>query len=185
MKVIRTNIAEVVFLEPSVFCDRRGHFFESFSRREFERLVGRVDFVQENESSSIYGVLRGMHFQREPHAQAKLVRVVRGKILDVAVDIRVGSPTFGEHALCEISSDNRRQIFIPRGFAHGFAVLSEEATVVYKCDNYYAPESAGTIAWNDPVLNINWGIDEAQAILSENDRSAPPLKEITDLPEYR
>ena len=152
VKVTSTSIEGVVILEPEVFSDERGYFFESFSQREFEEKVCKTQFVQDNESRSVYGVLRGLHFQWPPHAQAKLVRVVKGRVLDIALDIRKGSPTFGRHVATELSDENRRQLFIPRGFAHGFAVLSDEVIFQYKCDNYYVREAEGGILWNDPAL---------------------------------
>ena len=184
MKIYRTDIEGVLILEPEVFGDARGYFFESFSRRRFEEATGAVDFVQDNESKSCYGVIRGLHFQRGEAAQAKLVRVVSGTVLDVAVDIRRGSPTFGRHVAAELSGENRRQLFIPRGFAHGFAVLSEEALFQYKCDNYYAPQSEGAIAWNDPQIDIDWRIDPANVILSEKDSRHPRLDEAPALFDY-
>ena len=170
MKITTTAIEGVVILEPKVFGDERGYFFESFSQREFEEKVCKTTFVQDNESSSRYGVLRGLHFQKPPHAQAKLVRVVKGKVLDIAVDIRKGSPTFGHHVSIELSGENKRQLFIPRGFAHGFAVLSEEVVFQYKCDRYYVPHSEGGILWNDPALGIDWKLPEEDVILSEKDK---------------
>ena len=167
MNIITTEIEGLVIIEPEVFSDERGYFFESFSQREFEEKVCKTVFVQDNESKSIYGVLRGLHFQKPPFAQAKLVRVVSGKVLDVAVDIRKGSPTFGEHVSVELSGANKRQLFIPRGFAHGFAVLSNEAVFQYKCDNYYAPDYEDGILWNDPVLEIDWKIPMKDVILSK------------------
>ena len=170
MKITTTAIEGVVILEPKVFGDERGYFFESFSQREFEEKVCKTTFVQDNESSSRYGVLRGLHFQKPPHAQAKLVRVVKGKVLDIAVDIRKGSPTFGHHVSTELSGENKRQLFIPRGFAHGFAVLSDEVVFQYKCDRYYVPHSEGGILWNDPALGIDWKLPEEDVILSEKDK---------------
>ena len=170
MEVIKTDIEGVVIIEPKVFGDERGYFFESFSQRELEKLGINAVFVQDNESKSCYGVLRGLHFQLPPFAQAKLVRCVRGKVLDVAVDIRKGSPTYGQHVTCELSEDNHRMFFIPRGCAHGFSVLSETAIFQYKCDNYYAPQSEGALQWNDKDLNINWLISEKDVILSEKDK---------------
>lgn len=178
MNIIETEIQGVYIIEPNVFGDSRGYFFESYSRREFEAKVGPVEFVQDNESKSCYGVVRGLHFQRPPHAQAKLVRVVKGKVLDVAVDLRKDSPTYGRHVSVELSEDNRRQVFIPKGFAHGFSVLSEEAVFQYKCDDYYAPETECAIAWNDPELNIDWRIPADQVILSEKDKRHPELKDL-------
>lgn len=180
MKLIKTHIEGVTVIEPKVFSDSRGCFFESFSERDFAEEVGPVRFVQDNESRSVYGVIRGLHFQKHPHAQAKLVRVVKGKVLDVAVDLRKDSPTFGQHVAMELSDENRRQMFIPRGFAHGFSVLSEEAVFQYKCDSYYAPESEGSLAWNDPDLNIDWNVPAGSEILSDKDRMSPRLKDIID-----
>jgi len=175
MKVIETDIEGVVIIEPKVFSDERGYFFESFSQKEFEEKVCKTTFVQDNESKSTYGVLRGLHFQKMPYAQAKLVRVVKGLVLDIAVDIRKGSPTFGKHISTELSEENRLEFFVPRGFAHGFVVLSDEAVFQYKCDNYYAPQSEGGILWNDPTLNIDWKITMEDIILSEKDKSNPLL----------
>ena len=169
MEVIKTEIDGVVIIEPRIFCDERGYFYESFSQREFEEKVCRTVFVQDNQSKSSYGVLRGLHFQKPPYAQSKLVRCVKGRVLDVAVDIRQGSPTFGQHVAVELSAENHRQLFIPRGFAHGFAVLSEEAIFQYKCDNYYAPDCDGGIAWDDPALGIDWQLPAADVILSAKD----------------
>lgn len=180
MEVIKTELEGVVILEPRLFKDDRGYFFESFSQREFDEKVRPVKFVQDNESKSVYGVLRGLHFQKPPFAQSKLVRVIQGAVLDVAVDIRVGSPTYGKHVAVELTAENHRQLFIPRGFAHGFSVLTDEVVFQYKCDNFYAPQSEGAIAWNDPALGINWRIPEASVILSEKDKHHPLLK---DLPE--
>lgn len=177
MNIIPTEIPGVVILEPRVFGDARGYFFESFAARAFEEQVLNTHFVQDNESSSCYGVVRGLHYQKAPHAQSKLVRAVRGSVLDVAVDIRRGSPTYGRHVAVELSEENHRQLFIPRGFAHGFAVLSEHAVFQYKCDNYYAPESEGGIAWDDPALGIDWRIPAAQVILSAKDKQRLPLTE--------
>ena len=178
MKITTTAIEGVVILEPKVFGDERGYFFESFSQREFEEKVCKTTFVQDNESSSRYGVLRGLHFQKPPHAQAKLVRVVKGKVLDIAVDIRKGSPTFGHHVSIELSGENKRQLFIPRGFAHGFAVLSDDVVFQYKCDNYYVPHSEGGILWNDPALGIDWKLPEEDVILSEKDKKNVLLNEL-------
>ena len=178
MEVIKTKIPGVVITEPRLFPDARGYFFESFSKREFEEKVGKIDFVQDNESKSSYGVLRGLHFQKPPYAQSKLVRVVKGAVLDVAVDIRKGSPTFGQHVAVELTEDNHRQFFIPRGFAHGFAVLTDEVIFQYKCDNFYAPASEGAIAWDDPDLGIDWRVPAEKVILSEKDKKHPRLKEM-------
>ena len=177
MNVIKTDIEGVVILEPRVFTDARGYFFESYTKKAFDELVGRVDFVQDNESCSSRGVMRGLHFQRPPHAQAKLVRCVRGSVLDVAVDIRRGSLTYGRHVSCLLTEHNHRQFFIPRGFAHGFAVLSDTAVFQYKCDNYYCPEADGGISILDPTLGIDWGISFEEAILSDKDRKHPLLSE--------
>ena len=170
MNIIKTDIEGVVIIEPKVFGDSRGYFFESYSQRDFNSLVGEVNFVQDNESKSCYGVIRGLHLQKPPFEQSKLVRVVKGKVLDVAVDIREGSPTFGKHVAVELSEDNHRQLFIPKGFAHGFSVLSEEAVFQYKCDNFYAPEYEGAIAWDDPALGIDWRIPVDKVIISEKDK---------------
>lgn len=178
MEVIKTKIPGVVIIEPRLFPDARGYFFESFSKREFEEKVGKIEFVQDNESKSSYGVLRGLHFQKPPYAQSKLVRVVKGAVLDVAVDIRKGSPTFGQHVAVELTEDNHRQFFIPRGFAHGFAVLTDEVIFQYKCDNFYAPASEGAIAWDDPDLGIDWRVPAEKVILSEKDKKHPRLKAI-------
>ncbi len=169
MEVIKTAIEGVVIIEPRIFTDSRGYFFESYSKKEFDEKVCPVDFVQDNESCSTYGVMRGLHFQRPPFTQSKLVRCVRGAVLDVAVDIRKGSPTYGQHVAVELTEENHRQFFVPRGFAHGFAVLSDVAVFQYKCDNYYAPQADGGIAITDSSLGIDWRIDPAKAILSEKD----------------
>lgn len=169
MEIIKTDIDGLVIIEPRVFQDARGYFFESFSQREFEEKVGKVHFVQDNESMSSYGVMRGLHFQRPPYTQSKLVRCVVGKVLDVAVDIRVGSPTYGKHVAVELSAENHRQFFIPKGFAHGFAVLSEMAVFQYKCDEFYHPEVDGGISILDESLGIDWRIPTEEAILSEKD----------------
>ncbi len=184
MKVIPTAIEGVVVIEPDLFGDERGYFSESFSERRFCEQVRSVRFVQDNESKSSYGVLRGLHFQKPPHAQSKLVRVIKGRVLDVAVDIRRGSPTFGEHVAVELTAENHRQLFIPRGFAHGFSVLSDEAIFQYKCDNYYAPQAEGAVAWNDPDLAIDWRLPADKVLLSEKDRHHPRLKEAEWLFDY-
>ena len=178
MNIIETEIQGVFIIEPKVFGDSRGYFFESFSKKEFDSKIGPVEFVQDNESKSCYGVVRGLHFQKPPHAQAKLVRVVKGKVLDVAVDLRKDSPTYGKHVAVELSEDNHRQVFIPKGFAHGFSVLSAEAVFQYKCDDYYAPETEGAVAWNDPDLNIDWRVPADMMILSEKDKRHPELKDL-------
>lgn len=167
MEVIQTNIKGVVIIEPRLFKDDRGYFFESYSERDFNKQVSEVHFVQDNESKSSYGVMRGLHFQRPPFTQSKLVRCVKGAVLDVAVDIRKGSPTYGQHVAVELTEDNHRQFFIPRGFAHGFAVLSPEAIFQYKCDNFYHPEADGGISILDTSLGIDWRIPTEHAILSE------------------
>ena len=184
MEVIRTVIPDVVIIEPRVFGDSRGYFFESWSQREFDALVRPVRFVQDNESSSSYGVVRGLHFQKGAFSQSKLVRVVEGTVLDVAVDIRRGSPTFGRHVAVELDANSHRQLFIPRGFAHGFSVLSQHAVFQYKCDNYYAPQAESAIAWNDPALGIDWRVSAEDAILSEKDKRHPLLADCPDLFDY-
>ena len=178
MKLKETNISGLLVIEPDVFHDGRGCFFESFSARKFEELTGlKVDFVQDNESHSVYGTVRGLHFQTGDHAQAKLVRVVSGRVLDVAVDLREGSPTFGRHFSIELSGENRLQMFIPKGFAHGFSVLSETAVFQYKCDSYYAPQAEGALMWNDPDLAIDWNIPVEDALVSEKDSRNKTFKE--------
>lgn len=178
MKLTETNISGLVVIEPDVFHDGRGCFFESFSARKFEELTGlKVDFVQDNESHSVYGTVRGLHFQTGTHAQAKLVRVVSGRVLDVAVDLREGSPTFGHHFSIELTGENRLQMFIPKGFAHGFSVLSETAVFQYKCDSYYAPQSEDALMWNDPDLAIDWNIPMEDALVSEKDSRNKTFKE--------
>ena len=184
MKVIKTAIEDVVIIEPDVFGDSRGYFFESYSQKKFDEQVRPVRFVQDNESKSKYGVLRGLHFQKGKDAQSKLVRVVKGRVLDVAVDIRKGSPTFGKYVAVELTEDNHRQLFVPRGFAHGFSVLSEEVIFQYKCDNLYAPESEGAVAWNDPNIGIDWQLPAEDVLLSAKDSAHPMLKDATDLFDY-
>lgn len=184
MKVIKTAIEDVVIIEPDVFGDARGYFFESYSQKKFDEQVREVKFVQDNESKSKYGVLRGLHFQKGKDAQSKLVRVVKGRVLDVAVDIRKGSPTFGKYVAVELTEDNHRQLFVPRGFAHGFSVLSEEAIFQYKCDNLYAPQAEGAIAWNDPEIGINWGLPAEDVLLSAKDAAHPLLKDSEYLFDY-
>lgn len=184
MKVIKTAIEDVVIIEPDVFGDARGYFFESYSQKKFDEQVRPVKFVQDNESKSKYGVLRGLHFQKGRDAQSKLVRVVKGRVLDVTVDIRKGSPTFGQYVAVELTEDNHRQLFVPRGFAHGFSVLSEEAIFQYKCDNLYAPQSEGVIAWNDPDIAIDWQLPAEDVLLSAKDANHPQLKDATDLFDY-
>lgn len=177
MEIIKTAIEGVVIIEPRIFKDERGYFFESFNQKEFEEKVCKTTFVQDNESKSSYGVIRGLHFQKPPFAQSKLVRVIKGSVLDVAVDIRKGSPTFGQHVAVELTEENHRQFFIPKGFAHGFAVLSDEVIFQYKCDEFYHPENEGAIAWNDPELGIDWRIPEDKVVLSEKDKRHKMLNE--------
>lgn len=184
MEVIQTEIPGVVIIEPRIFNDSRGYFFESWSQREFDAKVRPVKFVQDNESKSCYGVLRGLHFQKGRSAQSKLVRVVKGAVLDVAVDIRRGSPTFGRHVAVELTAENHRQFFVPRGFAHGFSVLSDEVVFQYKCDNFYDPSSEGAIAWDDPELGIDWRIPADKVILSAKDSAHPKLSEAGCLFDY-
>ena len=184
MKVVKTAIEDVVIIEPDVFGDARGYFFESYSQKRFDEQVRPVKFVQDNESKSRYGVLRGLHFQKGKDAQSKLVRVIKGRVLDVAVDIRRGSPTFGKYVAVELTEENHRQLFIPRGFAHGFSVLSEEAVFQYKCDNPYAPQSEGAIAWNDPEIGIDWVLKAEDVLLSAKDAAHPLLSEAEELFDY-
>ncbi len=184
MEVIKTDIEGVVIIEPRVFEDSRGYFFESFSQREFEEKVRKINFVQDNESMSSYGVMRGLHFQRPPYAQSKLVRCVKGKVLDVAVDVRKGSPTYGKYVAVELSEENHRQFFIPRGFAHGFAVLSDTAVFQYKCDNFYAPEADGGISIQDDSLGIDWQIPADKAVLSGKDMKHLCLKDFDSPFDY-
>lgn len=184
MKVVKTDIEGVVILEPQLFGDARGYFFESYSQAAFDREVRPIRFVQDNESRSCRGVVRGLHFQKGRYAQSKLVRVIEGRVLDVAVDVRRGSPTFGKYVAVELSGENHRQLFIPRGFAHGFSVLSEHALFQYKCDNLYAPEAEGAIAWNDPEIGIDWMLPSSQVILSAKDMQHPFLADAVDLFDY-
>ncbi len=177
MNIIKTEIEGVLIIEPKIFIDNRGYFLESFSQQDFFNHVDDTRFVQDNESQSMYGVLRGLHFQRSPYAQAKLVRVIKGVILDVAVDIRKNSPTFGKYVSTELSEENKLQMYIPQGFAHGFVVLANDTIVQYKCYNYYHPEAEGSVRWNDPTLNIDWKIPHADIILSEKDKKSPLLGE--------
>lgn len=176
MNYIQTEIDGVWIIEPRVFNDSRGYFMEAFKKREFESHVGKVDFIQDNESKSSYGVLRGLHYQKDDFSQAKLVRVIKGKVLDVAVDMRKSSPTFGKHVSVELSEENKRQFFIPRGFAHGFLVLSQEAIFTYKVDNEYAPHSEASVLYCDPDLAIDWPIAEDQVVMSEKDKKATCLR---------
>lgn len=181
INVIKTPLQGVYIIEPRLFNDGRGYFFESFSERDFNAAVRPVKFVQDNESKSSYGVVRGLHFQKPPFCQSKLVRVVKGAVLDVAVDIRKGSPTFGQHVAVELTEDNHRQLFLERGFAHGFAVLSETAIFQYKCDNFYAPQSEGAVAFDDPALGIDWRIPREKFLLSEKDTKHSRLAD-ADIP---
>lgn len=185
MKVIKTEIDGVVIIEPDVFGDERGYFFESYNQERFDAAVRPVRFVQDNESRSKFGVLRGLHFQKGEFAQSKLVRVVKGRVWDVAVDIRRGSPTFGRYAAVELSAQNKRQFFVPRGFAHGFSVLSDEAIFQYKCDNLYAPAAEGAVAWNDPAIGIDWRLRPEEVILSPKDSRHPMLAECEELFDYQ
>jgi len=186
MNFTKTKIPDVILIEPKVFGDDRGYFLETFRSNLFAQEIGiKTTFVQDNESRSTYGVLRGLHYQLPPHAQSKLVRVIEGKVLDVAVDIRKGSPTFGQHVTAELSAENKLQMFIPRGFAHGFVVLSETALFAYKVDNYYSPECDRGIQFNDPRLKIDWKVDQEQLQLSEKDKIQPLLKETSDLFDYQ
>lgn len=178
MEVKQTAIEGVWIIKPKVFTDKRGYFVETFSRQRFEEIISNTVFVQDNESGSMRGVVRGLHFQKPPYAQSKLVRAVMGEVLDVAVDLREGSPTFGQHTAVRLSSDNKLQLFIPRGFAHGFAVLSESAILQYKCDNYYAPEYEETLLWNDPILGIDWLLPTEEILLSEKDKKGLLLKDL-------
>lgn len=184
INVLQTDIPGVVIIEPKIFGDDRGYFFESWSQDDFDKQVRPIKFVQDNESKSCYGVLRGLHFQKGRNAQSKLVRVVKGRVLDVAVDIRKGSPTFGKHVAVELTQDNHRQLFVPRGFAHGFVVLSEEAIFQYKCDNLYAPQSEGALAWDDPEISIDWKVPSDKIILSTKDKNHPFLKDLNELFDY-
>ncbi len=184
MEVIKTNIEGVVIIEPRIFRDARGYFFESFSQREFDAKVRPIRFVQDNESMSSYGVMRGLHFQCPPYTQSKLVRCVRGRVLDVAVDIRKGSPTYGQHVAVELSEENHRQFFVPRGFAHGFAVLSQTAVFQYKCDIFYAPQADGGISIKDDSLDIDWRIPVSEALLSDKDTKHPLLRDFDSPFDY-
>lgn len=177
MEYKKTAIEGVYIIEPRVFNDARGYFFEAWKKDEFEQHIGKVDFVQDNESKSSYGVLRGLHYQKGEFSQAKLVRVIKGRVLDVAVDIRKSSPTFGQYVMVELSDENKRQFFIPRGFAHGFLVLSDEAVFTYKVDNVYAPQAEAGIRWNDPDVGIQWPIDLDKVMTSEKDLKQPFLRD--------
>lgn len=178
IKVVNTAIEGVYIVEPKIFSDSRGYFFESWSQREFDELIRPIEFVQDNESMSVYGVMRGLHFQRPPFTQSKLVRCVKGSVLDVAVDIRKGSPTYGQHVAVELTEENHRQFFVPRGFAHGFAVLSSTAVFQYKCDNFYAPQADGGISILDNSLGIDWRIPADKVILSEKDTRHACFKDL-------
>lgn len=173
----KTKIEGVYIIEPKVFKDARGYFFEAFKKDEFEAHIGKTDFIQDNESKSSYGVLRGLHYQKGDYSQAKLVRVIKGRVIDVAVDIRKSSPTFGQHVMVELSDENKRQFFIPRGFAHGFLVLSPEAVFTYKVDNIYAPQAEASIRFDDPDIGIEWPIEAKDMLLSDKDLKALSLKE--------
>ena len=177
MEFKKTAIEGVYVIEPRVFNDARGYFFEVWKKEEFEKNIGKIEFIQDNESKSSYGVLRGLHYQKGDCSQAKLVRVIKGKVLDVAVDIRKSSPTFGKHVMVELSDENKRQFFIPRGFAHGFLVLSDEAIFTYKVDNVYAPQADAGIRWNDPEIGIEWPIDPKDVLTSEKDMKQPFLRD--------
>lgn len=177
INVIQTAIPGVVIIEPQIFGDSRGYFYESFSQRDFEEKVAKINFVQDNQSFSHYGVLRGLHFQKPPHTQSKLVRVIQGKVVDVAVDIRKGSTTYGKYVAVELTGENHRQFFIPKGFAHGFVVLSETALFQYKCDDFYHPEAEGAIMWDDPDINVDWGINAEDIALSAKDARHQYLKD--------
>ena len=177
MKFIETEISDVIIIEPKVFGDARGYFLESYNQKKFEEVVGKISFVQDNESKSSKGVLRGLHFQKPPFNQAKLVRCIEGRVMDVAVDIRKGSPTFGKHVAIELTGENKRQLFVPRGFAHGFLVLSESAIFAYKVDNSYAPTHDAGIRWDDSILNIQWGVNESEVLVSEKDTKLPFFSE--------
>ena len=177
MKFIETKISDVIIIEPTVFGDARGYFLESYNQKKFEEVVGKTFFVQDNESKSSKGVLRGLHFQKPPFEQAKLVRCIQGEVLDVAVDIRKNSKTYGKHVTVLLSGKNKRQLFIPRGFAHGFLVISEYAIFSYKVDNRYAPESDAGIRWDDSILNIQWGVNESEVLVSEKDSKLPFFSE--------
>jgi len=186
MKYTPQAIPEVILIEPKVHGDERGYFVETFRQDLFEQATGYpVNFIQDNESKSVQGVLRGLHFQRPPYAQSKLVRVIEGCVLDVAVDIRTGSPTFGQHVSVELTADNKQQLFVPRGFAHGFVVLSETAIFAYKVDNYYSPECDAGLAFDDPQLNIDWQLPNNKLQLSNKDTTQPKLAELADAFDYQ
>ena len=178
MKFINTPIEGLLIIEPTVFTDDRGCFLESYNKKKFEKAIGKISFVQDNETKSSKGVLRGLHFQKPPYAQAKLVRCIEGRVMDVAVDIRKGSPTYGKHVAVELSGENKRQLFVPRGFAHGFSVLSDSAVFTYKVDNIYAPESDTGIRYDDKDLSIDWGLAFDEVQLSEKDKNLPSFKDL-------
>lgn len=184
MNVVRTDIPDVVIIEPKVFADGRGYLIESWSQRVFDEQVRPVHFVQDNESKSKYGVIRAFHYQTGDNAQGKLVRVVQGKVLDVAVDVRKGSPTFGKHVSVELSGENKRQLFIPRGFAHGFAALSDNVIFQFKCDNYYAPQSEVAIAWDDPDIGVNWHLPASDILIAPKDMHNLRFVDLTELYDY-
>ena len=185
MNFIRTDISDIVIIEPKVYGDDRGYFVETFREDKLEKFLGyKIKFCQDNESKSKKGVLRGLHYQLSPYAQTKLVRVIQGKVLDIAVDIRKGSPTFGQYVSVELSSENKKQLLIPRGFAHGFVVLEDDTIFTYKVDNYYSPKDDRGIAFDDINLNINWRLDKDELILSDKDKAQPKLKDSNDLFEY-
>jgi dTDP-4-dehydrorhamnose 3,5-epimerase len=177
MKFIETKISDVIIIEPTVFVDTRGYFLESYNKKKFEEVIGITSFIQDNESKSSKGVLRGLHFQKPPFEQAKLVRCIEGEVLDIAVDIRKNSKTYGKHVAVLLSGENKRQLFVPRGFAHGFLVLSDSATFAYKVDNTYAPEHDAGIRWNDKELNIQWGVEDIEVVISAKDAELPFLSE--------
>ena len=185
MKVTATSIPDVLVIEPEVFGDHRGYFIESYSKIKFPSKYEQVTFIQDNESKSSLGVLRGLHYQIAPHCQSKLVRVIQGSVIDVAVDIRKGSPTFGKHVAVKLTGENKKQLFVPRGFAHGFVVTSDSAIFSYKCDNYYSPKHDRGILFNDPDLAIDWKLKESKLILSDKDKNQPLLKEAKDLFDYK
>lgn len=178
MKFTELEIKGVWLIEPKIFTDQRGYFMESFKKDLFEQHIGKVDFIQDNESKSTRGVLRGLHFQKEEFSQAKLVRALRGRVLDVVVDIRKDSPTFGKYVAVELTEDNKRQLYMPRNMAHGFVVLSDEATFSYKVDNIYSPQHEATLAWNDPSINVDWILEEEELILSDKDKLGMTLDEL-------
>ena len=185
MTFTRTEIPDVVVIEPTVHGDSRGYFVETFRQDKLEEFLGyKINFCQDNESKSSKGVLRGLHYQLAPHAQTKLVRVISGRVLDVAVDIRKNSPTFGQHVAVELTADNKKQLLVPRGFAHGFVVLEDDTIFAYKVDNYYSPECDRGIAFNDPVLNIDWMLKTEELKLSAKDTTQPKLNETNDLFEF-